>query len=197
METPSLKRALDFTLAFLGAPIALPVCAIAAIAIRIETDGSPVFVQQRVGLEQEPIKVVKLRTMYRSTGDLPSHEVSEARVTRVGKFLRSTKIDEFPQLWNVLIGEMSFVGPRPCLPSQSDVISERQSRGVFGVRPGITGPSQLTGIDMSTPVELAESDARYIEGISAREDLSLIFQTALGRGSGDAVDRSSTSAGAS
>lgn len=189
MKLPPLKRTTDLALAVLGVPVAVPICAAAAIAIRLETDGSPVFVQQRVGVRQQPINVIKLRTMYQETGDLPSHEVSTAKVTKVGKFLRKTKIDELPQLWNVLRGEMSFVGPRPCLPSQTEVISERASRGVYSVVPGITGPSQLAGIDMSTPVELAESDASYVENQSPREDFSFIVLSALGRGSGDAAGK--------
>lgn len=187
MNLPSLKRTTDFALAVLGLPVAIPVCMAAAVAIRMETEGSPVFVQERVGVDQEPIKVVKLRTMFRETGDLPSHEVSTSRVTRVGKFLRKTKIDELPQIWNVLRGEMSFVGPRPCLPTQDEVISERAARGVYTVVPGITGPSQLAGIDMSTPIELAESDAKYLENWSTKDDLNYIVLTALGRGSGDAA----------
>lgn len=189
MRLPSLKRATDFALAVIGLPVAVPICAVAAVAIRLETNGSPVFVQERVGVGQAPIKVVKLRTMYQETGDLPSHEVSTAKVTGVGQFLRKTKIDELPQLWNVLRGEMSFVGPRPCLPTQDDVISERAARGVYSVVPGITGPSQLAGIDMSTPVELAESDAAYLESWSPRDDLNYIVLTALGRGSGDAAGK--------
>lgn len=182
-----LKRAADLALAVLGAPVALPLCAIAALAIRAETPGSPVFAQQRVGKDQVPITVLKLRTMYRDTGDVPSHAVSAAKITKVGSILRSTKIDELPQLWNVLKGEMSFVGPRPCLPSQTELITERDSRLVFSVVPGITGPSQLAGIDMSTPVKLAESDRAYLEHQNLLYDLQCIVRTALGRGSGDAA----------
>lgn len=185
----TVKRTFDVVLAAIGLPVVLPVCVAAAIAIRIETEGSPVFIQERVGQNKEPIRVMKLRTMHHATGDLPSHEVSEARVTRVGKFLRRVKVDELPQLWNVLRGDMSFVGPRPCLPSQHEVIEERDARGVLALRPGITGPSQLAGIDMSTPIELAESDARYIGSFSPAVDFGYVLQTAVGRGSGDAVVR--------
>ena len=179
---------MDLALAVLGVPIAAPICALAALAIRLETPGSPVFAQQRVGENQEPITVLKLRTMRQDTGDVPSHAVSKSSITRVGGVLRATKIDELPQLWNVLKGEMSFVGPRPCLPSQIELIRERESRSLFSIPPGITGPSQLAGIDMSTPVKLADSDEKYLaEGATLRGDLSYILQTAIGRGSGDAA----------
>lgn len=186
-QIPNTKRTTDFVLAVLGAPFAVPLCALAALAIRVESAGSPVFAQQRVGQGQEPITVYKLRTMDVDTGDLPSHAVSTAKITRVGSILRTTKIDELPQLWNVLKGEMSFVGPRPCLPSQTQLIEEREARGVFEVVPGITGPGQLAGIDMSTPVELAEVDGEYLQQQSLLFDLLCIVRTALGRGSGDAA----------
>ncbi|KHA50140.1 Sugar transferase [Sulfitobacter geojensis] len=113
--------------------------------------------------------------------------MSAAQITRIGAFLRKTKIDELPQIWNVLMGDMSFVGPRPNLPNQSELIAERARRGVYDVRPGITGPAQLTGIDMSTPVELATADAAYIANQTFCEDLKLILQTGTGGGRGDAV----------
>lgn len=186
-RAPRAKRSVDLILAALGAPFALPACIIAALFIRAETPGSPVFAQERLGKDQKPIVVYKLRTMYNDTKDLPSHAVSTAKITRVGSFLRRTKVDELPQIWNVLRGDMSFVGPRPCLPSQSELIEEREARGVFTVVPGITGPGQLAGIDMSTPVELAEADGQYLQQQSLIFDLGCIISTALGRGSGDAA----------
>jgi len=101
--------------------------------------------------------------------------------------LRRTKIDELPQLWNVLIGDMSLVGPRPCLPSQTQLIAERARRGVLALRPGITGVGQLAGLDMSAPVALAEADAAYLARWTLRGDVVMLIQTALGKGGGDAA----------
>jgi lipopolysaccharide/colanic/teichoic acid biosynthesis glycosyltransferase len=108
-------------------------------------------------------------------------------VTRVGRFLRKTKIDELPQILSVLRGDMSFVGPRPCLPVQTELIEERARRGVYAVLPGITGKAQLEGIDMSAPRLLAETDAEYVAGRSVAGDLRILLATLLGRGSGDAA----------
>lgn len=118
---------------------------------------------------------------------MASHEVGAAYVTRVGAFLRKTKIDELPQILSVLAGDMSFVGPRPCLSTQTQLIAEREAHGVFAVLPGITGPAQVAGVDMSRPVELAQIDGRYVRERTFLGDVKLIVQTAFGGGSGDAV----------
>ena len=118
-----------------------------------------------------------------------SHEVGARWITPLGRRLRSSKLDELPQLLNVLRGEMSLVGPRPCLPSQTDVILARRALGVYAVRPGITGPAQLTGIDMSTPAELATADRGYVDGQSFFGDLKLLLDTVFGKGRGDAALR--------
>ena len=143
--------------------------------------------QKRIGQDQKVFLMYKLRTMLASTEDRASHEVSLENITGVGRVLRRTKLDELPQIINVLIGDMSVVGPRPCLPSQTELIDERAARGVYDIRPGITGPAQLAGIDMSTPRALAEADARYVEARTLMGDLRLILATATGRGRGDAV----------
>lgn len=101
--------------------------------------------------------------------------------------LRRTKLDELPQLWNVLWGEMSLVGPRPCLPTQELLVEERRARGVLALRPGITGLAQVDGIDMSDPVRLARRDADYLQSASFAGDILLLFKTFLGRGGGDRV----------
>jgi O-antigen biosynthesis protein WbqP len=123
--------------------------------------------------------------MRRDAPQVATHEASAALVTPWGRFLRRTKLDELPQLWNVLKGEMSLVGPRPCLPTQTELIIERARRGVFAARPGITGLAQLQGIDMSTPRLLAETDAKMLAGLNLRAYLAYLLQTALGRGRGD------------
>ncbi len=181
------KRSLDIFLALLLAVPALILCVICIVAIRTESSGPAVFRQTRVGKDLRPFTLYKLRTMTQGTGDRASHEVASSQITRVGKFLRRTKLDELPQLLNVLSGDMSFVGPRPCLPSQIELVHERQKRDAFSTRPGITGPAQLQGIDMSTPSKLAEVDGLYVTQTTLVQDLRYILNTALGRGSGDAV----------
>lgn len=181
------KRLMDITLALVLALPALVLCLVCIVLIRREDAAPAVFRQVRVGYHRRPFTLYKLRTMSTGTGDRASHEISTAQITRVGRLLRRTKLDELPQLVNVLRGDMSFVGPRPCLPSQDVLVSERDKRGVYEVRPGITGPAQLSGIDMSTPVELAEADARYAAQIRFMDDLRYIVRTATGGGSGDAV----------
>lgn len=183
------KRAFDFSIAALLALPALAVCLVCALVIWLECRANPFFVQTRVGYLARPFRLVKLRTMTPDTGDRPTHHTGSASLLRSGALFRSTKIDELPQLWNVLRGEMSMVGPRPCLPSQTELIEARQAANVFQLRPGITGPSQLAGIDMSTPIELAQEDARYLDRASFAEDVRLILLTFVGRGSGDRIQR--------
>jgi len=125
--------------------------------------------------------------MYRDTRNAPSHETGASAVTPIGRYLRRLKLDELPQLWNVLVGEMSFVGPRPCLPSQTELIASRRARGLYKIRPGITGVSQVAGIDMSEPERLALHDATYLRDMSLTTDLRLIAATILGSGRGDRV----------
>ncbi|CAE6916043.1 Lipid carrier : UDP-N-acetylgalactosaminyltransferase [Ectopseudomonas oleovorans] len=149
--------------------------------------GSPMFRQERVGRGKRPFTLVKFRTMAVDTASVASHLASSASITRLGGFLRKTKLDELPQLWNVLKGEMSLVGPRPNLFNQGELITERDARGVYGVRPGITGLAQVQGIDMSMPALLAETDEKMIRSMSVSLYFSLILQTALGKGAGDRV----------
>jgi len=121
------------------------------------------------------------------TTSVATHLVDPSAVTRLGRFLRRSKLDELPQLWNVLLGDMSLVGPRPCLPNQKDLINERAARGVFDARPGITGLAQVQGIDMSTPKLLAETDARMLETLNAIAYFRYILQTVAGSGRGDRI----------
>jgi lipopolysaccharide/colanic/teichoic acid biosynthesis glycosyltransferase len=113
--------------------------------------------------------------------------VSSTAVTVIGAFLRRSKLDELPQLWNVLRGDMSLVGPRPGLPGQHELVRARESEGVFSARPGITGLAQLRGIDMSTPELLALTDAEMLRRLNLKSYFAYIFQTVLGGGAGDRV----------
>lgn len=183
------KRAFDLTLALIALIPATLISALLALPIWIETRANPLFVQTRVGRGRQPFRLVKLRTMRPDTQHRASHEIGAAQITRTGRLLRKTKLDELPQIWNVLVGEMSFVGPRPCLPSQQELIDERERRGVHALRPGITGPAQVAGLDMSTPVKLAVADAAYLAPWSLARDLRLMMLTAFGGGRGDAADR--------
>lgn len=149
--------------------------------------GSPLFVQERVGRNRKPFKLVKFRTMKVSTSSVASHLVSSDAITPFGKFLRKTKIDELPQLWNVLKGEMSLVGPRPNLANQQELIEERDTRGVYSFRPGITGLAQINNIDMSTPKLLAETDEAMMRNLTLSLYFRYVVKTALGGGAGDAV----------
>src|SRR6185503_10926322 len=146
-----MKRAFDLLATLLGLAVAWPVIAVAAAAIRLESPGAAIFAQRRIGRRGAPFTCYKLRTMNENTIQRPTHEVGASAVTSVGRFLRRWKLDELPQLYNVLRGEMSLVGPRPCLPSQSELIEARLQKGALDVRPGITGLAQVQGIDMSEP----------------------------------------------
>lgn len=181
-----LIRFLDIILSLVGLLLAWPVMLIIWL-VGFSDTGSPIFKQQRVGRYQIPFTLVKFRTMKMDTSHVASHLASRASITPFGHFLRRTKLDELPQLWNVLRGEMSLVGPRPCLFSQEELIAERNQRGVFKVRPGITGLAQIKQIDMSTPKLLAETDAKMITDFSLHHYLLFLLLTITGKGAGDRV----------
>ncbi|MFO4655962.1 sugar transferase [Vibrio cholerae] len=179
-------RFLDFIFALVGLLLLWPVLLIVCILGYFDT-GSPIFCQQRVGKNQRPFTLIKFRTMSKNTASVATHLVGASSVTKLGQFLRKTKLDELPQLINVLKGEMSLVGPRPCLFNQQDLIVERESRGVFTVLPGITGLAQVNEVDMSTPVKLAELDQQMIQTLNLKNYFTYIIQTVLGKGAGDRV----------
>lgn len=182
-----MKRFFDLILGvLLSGPALMVVVAILPI-IWLETRANPLFRQNRVGRDGRVFVMVKLRTMRADTPNLASHEIGSDAITGLGRLLRRTKIDELPQLWNVLRGEMSMVGPRPCLPNQLELIAERARRGVMALRPGITGIGQLAGLDMSEPIALADADAIYLSRWTLQRDLGLLCQTVTGRGRGDAA----------
>lgn len=149
--------------------------------------GSPIFCQQRVGRYKRPFTLLKFRTMKRDTESVATHLADRTSVTRYGRFLRRTKLDELPQLWNVLIGDMSLVGPRPGLFNQAVLTEYRDRLGIYDVRPGITGLAQVNQVDMSTPERLAEWDSRMIKELSLKEYFRYLLLTVIGRGAGDCV----------
>jgi O-antigen biosynthesis protein WbqP len=181
-----MLRLFDFVLAILGLTIGLPVLIVLTILGLLDT-GSPLFFQTRVGRQQKLFTLVKFRTMKPDTVSVATHRADVSAITRFGRFLRKTKLDELPQLWNVLKGEMSLVGPRPCLPNQIELIEERERRRVFDVRPGITGLAQVNAIDMSTPELLAETDAQMLKTSSLATYWKYILMTLFGKGSGDRI----------
>ena len=183
-----MLRFFDIILSAIGLLISLPILALISLMGFFDT-GSPFFFQQRVGRHRQPFTLVKFRTMRRDTLSVASHLADASAITILGRLLRKTKLDELPQLWNVLKGEMSLVGPRPCLFNQVELIDERAKRGVFTVRPGITGLAQINKIDMSTPALLAETDQRMLASLSLTAYFRYIFLTMMGKGAGDRVKR--------
>lgn len=179
-------RVFDFVFSLLGLVCGFPVLLVLTVIGLFDT-GSPIFRQQRVGRHKKPFTLVKFRTMRKDTASVASHLASADAITPFGHFLRRTKLDELPQLWNVLKGEMSLVGPRPCLFNQEELIAEREQRGVFDARPGITGLAQVNEIDMSTPQLLAETDQKMLQSLTLGAYFKYIFMTVAGKGAGDRV----------
>lgn len=181
-----ILRVLDIVLASLGLLATAPLLLVLYIVGWFDT-GAPLFVQERVGRDRKTFRLVKFRSMRLGTPSVGTHLADASAVTHWGAFLRRNKLDELPQLWNVLKGEMSLVGPRPCLPNQIELIEARERLGVFRVRPGITGLAQLRGIDMSTPRLLAETDAQMIAHLGVGAYLGYLLRTVVGGGRGDRI----------
>ena len=183
-----MLRLFDFLLAACGLLVGLPILLLIGLLGLLDT-GSPLFFQMRVGRHQQAFRLIKFRTMRLNTASVATHLADPKAVTALGHFLRRSKLDELPQLWNVLLGHMSLVGPRPCLFNQTELIEERQRRGVFDHRPGITGLAQVQGIDMSTPELLAQTDAQMLHGLSVVAYFKYLLLTVSGRGAGDRIAR--------
>ena len=179
-----MKRAFDVVACALFLVVFSPILLLIIVAIRLQSPGNAIFAQIRVGKNGRPFTCYKFRTMHSGTANLPTHQVQASAVTALGGTLRRLKIDEVPQLWNVLIGDMSLVGPRPCLPSQIELVEARRRLGVLEVRPGITGLAQVRGVDMSDANRLAEIDAKYVRSQSLLGDFALIGDTLRGKGVG-------------
>lgn len=176
-----MNRAADVLLAGAGLTLAGPLVAAAAVAIKLEDGGPVLFRQTRVGKDGRDFELLKLRTMVvdaERKGAGYAVDVGDPRITRVGRLLRRTSIDELPQLWNVLRGEMSVIGPRPTLRYQVEQYTERQRRRL-AVRPGLTGWAQIHGRATLPWDERIELDVWYVEHRSARVDLRILLRTPL------------------
>ena len=179
-------RFFDIFFSFIGLILFSPIF-LSLIIIGFFDTGYPIFRQERVGLHKNPFKLMKFRSMHVNAPSVATHLASATSITPFGSFLRKSKLDELPQLWNVLVGDMSLVGPRPNLFNQLELIKERDSSGVYSVRPGITGLAQIKKIDMSIPNLLAETDAKMIQNLNVLSYFKYIFLTIFGKGFGDRI----------
>ena len=183
-----MTRIFDILFSFLGLVLLSPILIVLLIIGYFDT-GSPIFRQERVGKGMKPFRLMKFRSMHVNAPSVATHLASASSITPYGSFLRKSKLDELPQLWNVFMGDMSLVGPRPNLYNQEELINERDSRGVYSVRPGITGLAQINKIDMSTPQLLAETDAKMIQELNTLGYFKFIFLTVFGKGFGDRIKK--------
>ena len=181
-------RFFDILFSFMGILILSPIL-LGLIIFGYFDTGSPIFRQERIGKGKKPFHLMKFRSMHVNAPSVATHLASASSITQYGSFLRRSKLDELPQLWNVFFGDMSLVGPRPNLFNQEDLIEERDSRGVYLVRPGITGLAQINKIDMSTPQLLAENDEQMIKELNTINYFKFIFITLLGKGFGDRITK--------
>ena len=181
-----MTRLFDIFFSLIGLILLCPILVALNIIGFIDT-GSPIFRQERVGKEKKPFNLMKFRSMHLNSPSVATHLASASSITPFGSFLRKSKLDELPQLWNVLRGDMSLVGPRPNLFNQEELIAERDARLVYSVRPGITGLAQINKIDMSTPELLAETDAEMIQNLNVLSYFKYIFLTVFGKGFGDRI----------
>lgn len=177
-----IKRIIDIFLSLIGLIILSPVFLILIVAIKLDSKGPVLFKQKRVGIHKTHFNILKFRTMRIDTPkDTPTHllENPEQYITKMGKFLRKTSLDELPQIWNIFVGQMSIIGPRPALWNQYDLIAERDKYGANDVSPGLTGWAQINGRD-ELPIEVkAKLDGEYVEKMSFLFDMKCFFRTAV------------------
>lgn len=174
------KRTLDIVLSFIGMIVLSPFFLLLVLAIKLDSKGSVLFKQKRVGLHKKHFYILKFRTMRIDTPkDTPTHllENPEQWITKVGKFLRKTSLDELPQIWNIFVGDMSIIGPRPALWNQYDLIEERDRYGANDVLPGLTGWAQIHGRDELPIAKKAELDGYYVQHLSFGLDVRCFFGT--------------------
>ncbi len=177
-----VKRLIDLLLSLIGLVILSPFILILIIAIKLDSRGPILFKQKRVGINKTYFNILKFRTMRIDTPkDTPTHllENPEQYITKVGKFLRKTSLDELPQIWNILVGQMSIIGPRPALWNQYDLIAERDKYGANDVQPGLTGWAQINGRDELSIEIKAKLDGEYVQKISFMMDLKCFIGTII------------------
>jgi dTDP-4-amino-4,6-dideoxygalactose transaminase/lipopolysaccharide/colanic/teichoic acid biosynthesis glycosyltransferase len=184
-------RFFDIIFSLIGIILLIPIIIILIIAGYFDT-GSPIFCQERMGKNKNPFNLYKFRSMYLDTKSVSTHLADYDSVTRYGAVLRKSKLDELPQLFNVLKGDMSLVGPRPNLFNQDELIKEREKLGVYNAVPGITGLSQISKIDMSTPKLLSQTDAKMFSNFNLIHYFKYILITASGKGLGDRIVNNET-----
>lgn len=174
------KRFLDIVLSAAGLLVLSPILLIIAVAIKMDSKGPVLFKQKRVAKGKEHFQILKFRTMYADVPkDVPTHLLAdpESKITKIGRFLRKSSLDELPQIWNILVGEMSIIGPRPALWNQFDLIAERDKYGANDVRPGLTGLAQVMGRD-ELPIEVkAKYDGDYAQNVTFANDIKIFFKT--------------------
>jgi len=177
---PKIKRIIDVVISLIGLIVLSPIFLILIIAIKLESKGPVLFKQKRVGISKSHFNILKFRTMRIDTPkDTPTHllENPEQYITKVGKFLRKTSLDELPQIWNIFVGQMSIIGPRPALWNQYDLIEERDKYGANDVLPGLTGWAQINGRD-ELPIDVkSKLDGEYVEKIGFWMDIKCFFGT--------------------
>ena len=174
------KRFLDIVLSAAGLLVLSPILLVIAVAIKLDSKGPVLFKQKRVAKGKEHFQILKFRTMYADVPkDVPTHLLAdpESKITKIGRFLRKSSLDELPQIWNILVGEMSIIGPRPALWNQFDLIAERDKYGANDVRPGLTGLAQVMGRD-ELPIEVkAKYDCEYAQNVTFANDVKIFFKT--------------------
>jgi lipopolysaccharide/colanic/teichoic acid biosynthesis glycosyltransferase len=173
-----MTRIFDILFSLIGIIFLIPLF-IVIFFIGLFDNGSPLFIQKRIGRNLRTFLLIKFRTMPINTKSAGTHLIKDIRFTSFGYFLRRTKLDEIPQLFNVLKGDMSLVGPRPCLLNQKTLIKERKKRGIFKVKPGITGLAQISGINMKTPTLLAKTDLKMLKKMSLVYYFCILLKTLL------------------
>ena len=184
-----IKKIFDITLSFiLLILLFLPFCFLISILFLLN-DGPIFFIQKRVGKDKQVFKLIKLRTMCVKTQNIETHLINHNQITRIGRFLRKFKIDEIPQIINILLGEMSLVGPRPCLTNQKELIFLRDKNKIFSIKPGITGLAQVNKVDMSRPKFLTRIDKLYLNKMNIFLDIYILIRTFLGKGFGDQIKK--------
>jgi O-antigen biosynthesis protein WbqP len=192
-----IKRLIDIILSLIGLIVLSPIYLILIIAIKVDSRGPVLFKQKRVGINKTHFNILKFRTMRIDTPkDTPTHLLGnpDQYITKMGKFLRKTSLDELPQIWNIFVGQMSIIGPRPALWNQNDLIAERDKYGVNDVPPGLTGWAQINGRD-ELPIEVkAKLDGEYVEKISLLIDVKCFFGTIVSVVKSDGVVEGGTGA---